>query len=116
MTSLTMLVSLLVFVSVSAFASNRYGASMATAVLLGFMGSVLAGGSMQPGFFAEAGAFNFLGLAAILAPVVALEFSSHTSFTSSNSVLLSRESYAGLNMRNATPLKTLRGAAIRQAA
>ncbi len=116
MTSLTMLVSLFVFVLATSFAYNRYGASMLTAAFLGLMGSVLVGGSMQPGFFAEVGTFNFLGVAAILAPIVALEFSRSSSFTTGNKVLLSRETYAGLNMRNATPLRVSYGAAVRHAA
>ncbi len=115
MTSLTMLASLIVFVAITTFAYNRYDASMTTAVLLGFMGSILAGGSMQPGFFAEPGSFNLLGIAVILAPVFALECSA-SSFTSGNAVLLSREPYAGLNLRSATPVTHERSAAARRAA
>ena len=116
MTSLTMLASLIVFVAITTFAYNRYDASMTTAVLLGFMGSILAGGSMQPGFFALPGTFNFLGIAALLAPAVALECNQDTSFTSANSVLLSRESYAGLNLRKATPVTHEQTVADRRAA
>ena len=115
MTSLTMLASLIVFVATTTFASNRCGASMVTAILLGFMGSILVGGSMQPGFFAIAGTFNFLGIAALLAPVVALEYS-NSSFASGNSVLLSREPYAGLNLRRATPVIADQTVAARRAA
>ena len=116
MTSLTMLASLIVFVAITTFAYNRYDASMTTAVLLGFMGSILAGGSMQPGFFALPDTFNFLGIAALLAPVVALECNQDTSFASGNSVLLSRESYAGLNLRKATPVPHEQATAARRAA
>lgn len=116
MTSLTMLVSMFVFVAVTAFAHNRYESSMTTAILLGFVGSVLTGGSMQPGFFAEAGTFNLLGIAVLLAPVVALELGRSESFAAGNAVLLSRESHAGLNMRNAIPLNMAHGAAVCHAA
>ena len=116
MTSLTMLASLIVFVAVTTFAYNRYESSMVTAVLLGFMGSVLTGGSMQPGFFAEPGAFNFLGVAVILAPIFAFELQDRASVASGNSVLLSRESYAGLNLRSAAPVAAERMNDVRRAA
>ena len=116
MTSLTMLVSLFVFVAVTAFAYNRYESSMTTAVLLGFVGAILTGGSMQPGFFAEADTFSVLGIAVLLAPVVTLELGRSEGFAAGNAVLLSRESHAGLNMRNAIPLNMAQGSAVCHAA
>ena len=104
MTDFPLIASLAVFVLFTTLAF-RYQNPLILSLICGFMGALLTGGLLHVGAYnAPATTMSLLALGALLAPVFALECTTHSSFAESNTVLLSRDGFAGMTLTSAMPL------------
>ena len=104
MTDLSLLAVLAMFAGVTTVAF-RYNNPMILSVVCGFIASLLIGSLFHIGMYYEASTtLSVLGLGFFISPVLALEFSEKKAFISSNTVLLSRDSFAGMSLNTAKPV------------